>query len=141
MRIRNATFADVFEHLLEAFNFTAHEDTPVDQDVAVDPEMLGKVFESIVLHAEAADPDAVAPDKRKATGSYYTPRIVVHFICRESLCQYLLPRLPEGEPLPLHPATEEFLQRFAAMKEQLEAADPVAGREPTGVETRPLKRT
>lgn len=97
LRIRNTTFADVFENLLEAFNFTAHEDTPIDQDVAVDPEMLGKVFESIVLHAEAADPDAVAPDKRKATGSYYTPRIVVHFICRESLCQYLLPRLPEGK--------------------------------------------
>ncbi len=97
LRVRNATVADVFENLLEAFNFTAHEDTPMDQDVAVDPEMLGKVFESIVLHAEAADPDAVAPDKRKATGSYYTPRIVVHFICRESLCQYLLPRLPEGK--------------------------------------------
>jgi hypothetical protein len=98
LRVRNATFADVFENLLEAFNFTAHEDTPIDQDVAVDPEMLGKVFESIVLHAEAADPDAVAPDKRKATGSYYTPRIVVHFICRESLCQYLLPRLQPIAP-------------------------------------------
>jgi hypothetical protein len=51
--------------------------------------MLGKVFESIVLHAEQADPDATAPDKRKATGSYYTPRIVVHFICQEVLYQYL----------------------------------------------------
>lgn len=99
LRVRNATFENVFENLLEAFNFTAHEDTPIDQDVAVDPEMLGKVFESIVLHAEAADPDAVAPDKRKATGSYYTPRIVVHFICRESLCQYLLPRLQEDSLL------------------------------------------
>lgn len=96
LHVRNATFAEVFADLLEAFNFTAHEDTPLDQDVAVDPEMLGKVFESIVLHAEAADPDAVAPDKRKATGSYYTPRIVVHFICRESLCLYLLNRLPLG---------------------------------------------
>ena len=56
--------------------------------------MLGKVFESIVLHAEAADPDAIAPDKRKATGSYYTPRIVVHFICQEVLYQYLLSHLP-----------------------------------------------
>ena len=90
LRIRNATFAQVFDDLLEAFNFTVREDTPLNQDVAVDPEMLGKVFESIVLHAEAADPDAVAPDKRKATGSYYTPRIVVHFICREALLQYLL---------------------------------------------------
>ncbi len=94
LRVRNATFAAVFDQLLEAFNFTVREDTPLNQDVAVDPEMLGKVFESIVLHAEAADPDAVAPDKRKATGSYYTPRIVVHFICRESLRQYLLNHLP-----------------------------------------------
>ena len=42
----------------------------------------------------ATDPDAIAPDKRKATGSYYTPRIVVHFICREALYQYLLGQLP-----------------------------------------------
>jgi len=95
LKVRNATFAKVFRDLLEAFNFTVCEDTPLDQDVAVDPEMLGKVFESIVLHAEAADPDAVAPDKRKATGSYYTPRIVVHFICREALLQWLKTQLGE----------------------------------------------
>jgi hypothetical protein len=94
LRVRNRTFRAVFDTLLEAFNFTVTEDTPLNQEVAVDPEMLGKVFESIVLHAEAADPDAVAPDKRKATGSYYTPRIVVHFICREVLYQYLLAHLP-----------------------------------------------
>lgn len=93
LKVRNATFAKVFSELLEAFNFTVTEDTPLSQEVAVDPEMLGNVFESIVLHAEAADPDAVAPDKRKATGSYYTPRIVVHFICQEVLYQYLLNHL------------------------------------------------
>ena len=89
LKVRNSTFKSVFGDLLEAFNFTVTEDTPLNQEVAVDPEMLGKVFESIVLHAEAADPDATAPDKRKATGSYYTPRIIVHFICREVLYQYL----------------------------------------------------
>jgi len=94
LRLRNATFAQTFDEFLERFNFTVREDTPLNQEVAVDPEMLGKVFESIVLHAEAADPDAVAPDKRKATGSYYTPRIVVHFICREALRQYLLTPWP-----------------------------------------------
>src|SRR5208283_855864 len=94
LRVRNATFKSVFGDLLEAFNFTVTEDTPLNQEVAVDPEMLGKVFESIVLHAEAADPDATAPDKRKATGSYYTPRIVVHFICQEVLFQYLKNHLP-----------------------------------------------
>lgn len=93
LKVRNSTFKYVFDELLEAFNFTVTEDTPLNQDVAVDPEMLGKVFESIVLHAEQADPDAVAPDKRKATGSYYTPRIVVHFICQEVLYQYLLNQL------------------------------------------------
>jgi len=93
LNVRNRTMRYVFTELLEAFNFTVTEDTPLNQEVAVDPEMLGKVFESIVLHAEAADPDAVAPDKRKATGSYYTPRIVVHFICREVLYQYLLNHL------------------------------------------------
>jgi hypothetical protein len=96
LKVSNATFGVVFGDLLESFNFTVTEDTPLNQEVAVDPEMLGKVFESIVLHAEAADPDAVAPDKRKATGSYYTPRIVVHFICREVLYQYLHARL-QGE--------------------------------------------
>ena len=96
LRIRNQTFAFIFDHLLEAFNFTVREDTPLNQDVAVDPEMLGKVFESIILHAEAADPDANAPDKRKATGSYYTPRIVVYFICREALRLLLLNYVPLG---------------------------------------------
>ncbi len=93
LKVRNETMRQVFDNFLEAFNFTVKEDTPLSQEVAVDPEMLGKVFESIILHAEAADPDAVAPDKRKDTGSYYTPRIVVHFICREALYQYLLNHL------------------------------------------------
>lgn len=96
LRVRNGAFASVFGNLLEAFNFTVREDTPLDQDVAVDPEMLGKVFESIVLHAEA-EAEYNAPDKRKATGSYYTPRIVVHFICREALRLYLKGQLPEPE--------------------------------------------
>ncbi|GEM_PF-589991 len=92
LKIRNATFASLFDDLLEAYNFTVREDTPLSQEVAVDPEMLGKIFESIVLHAEAAGEEYQAPDKRKATGSYYTPRIVVHFICRESLRLYFAQR-------------------------------------------------
>ena len=48
------------------------ESTPLDIEVAVDPEMLGKVFEELVTG-------------RHGTGSYYTPRPVVSFMCRESL--------------------------------------------------------
>jgi hypothetical protein len=94
--VKNSTFALIFDELLEAFNFTVREDTPLDQEVAIDPEMLGKVFESVVLNSET-DPGAFAPDKRKATGSYYTPRVVVHFICRETLRQYLSRRLTGGD--------------------------------------------
>jgi type I restriction-modification system DNA methylase subunit len=90
LRVRNRTFLALFDNLLEAYNFTVREDTPLSQEVAVDPEMLGKVFESIVLHAESAGEEYQAPDKRKATGSYYTPRIVVHFICREALRLHFL---------------------------------------------------
>ena len=68
--------------------------------------MLGKIFESIVLHAESAGEEFQAPDKRKATGSYYTPRIVVHFICREAFRLYFVnraPQLADGSRLPAAP--------------------------------------
>ncbi len=101
LRISNETFAALFTDLLEAYNFTVREDTPLSQEVAVDPEMLGKIFESIVLHAESAGEEFQAPDKRKATGSYYTPRIVVHFICREALRLYFVNRAPQlADPSP-----------------------------------------
>jgi len=83
--VTNRTFRALFDDLLERFNFTVSEDTPLDQEVAIDPEMLGKIFESLVLEREQ-DPEV---DLRKATGSYYTPRSVVAFMCREALAEYL----------------------------------------------------
>ena len=62
--------------LFYRFNFTVEESTPLDIEVAVDPEMLGKVFEELVTG-------------RHETGSYYTPRPIVAFMCRESLKGYL----------------------------------------------------
>jgi hypothetical protein len=95
LRIRNETFTNLFDGLLEAYNFTVREDTPLSQEVAVDPEMLGKIFESIVLHNEEAGKEYRAPNLRKATGSNYTPRIVVHFICRETLRLFFVNRADE----------------------------------------------
>ena len=71
VHIPNDTFADIL-NLFERYNFTVTESTPLDIEVAVDPEMLGKVFEELVTG-------------RHDTGSYYTPRPVVSFMCRESL--------------------------------------------------------
>ncbi|MDQ5823405.1 MAG: protein kinase [Chloroflexota bacterium] len=67
-----------------SYDFTVEEDTPLNVQVAVDPEMLGKVFEELVTD-------------RHETGSYYTPKPVVSFMCREALKSYLVSELP-GEP-------------------------------------------
>ena len=58
--------------LFDRFNFTVMESTPFDIEVAVDPEMLGKVFEELVT-------------ARHSSGAYYIPRPVVSFMCREAL--------------------------------------------------------
>ena len=73
---------DVFAHIIGdgglfyRYNFTVEESTPLDIEVAVDPEMLGKIFEELVI-------------RRHESGSYYTPRPVVAFMCRLALIGYL----------------------------------------------------
>jgi type I restriction-modification system DNA methylase subunit len=83
LKISNRTFRSVFERMLEHFNFTVREDTPLDVEVAIDPEMLGRIFENLILQLERDR------DLRKMTGSYYTPRVIVHFMCQQSLKEYL----------------------------------------------------
>jgi hypothetical protein len=65
---------DVFDR----YNFTIKEDEPLEKEVAVDPEMLGKVFENMLEVTE-----------RKSKGAFYTPREIVHYMCQESLIHYL----------------------------------------------------
>lgn len=65
---------DVFDR----YNFTIREDEPLDKEVAVDPEMLGKVFENML-----------DVNERKKAGAFYTPREIVHYMCQESLIHYL----------------------------------------------------
>ena len=65
--------------LFDHYNFTVMESTPLDVEVAVDPEMLGKLFEETV-------------NERHSKGAYYTPRPVVSFMCREAIKGYLAGR-------------------------------------------------
>lgn len=65
---------DVFDR----YNFTIKEDEPLDKEVAVDPEMLGRVFENMLEVTE-----------RKSKGAFYTPREIVHYMCQESMVHYL----------------------------------------------------
>jgi len=71
--------------IFDRYNFTVKEDEPLEKEVAVDPEMLGKVFENLL---EVKD--------RKSKGTYYTPREVVHYMCQQSLVNYLSTEL-EGK--------------------------------------------
>ncbi|MEI7891336.1 MAG: TaqI-like C-terminal specificity domain-containing protein, partial [bacterium] len=70
----NTGILDIFD----LYNFTIDENTPDDQEVSVDPEMLGKVFENLL-----------EDNIRKGQGSFYTPREIVHYMCHESLINYL----------------------------------------------------
>jgi hypothetical protein len=76
---------DLFEQVLnflKGYNFTISEDTPLDQEVAVDPEMIGKVYESLVNVSEEAD-------DRGEAGIFYTPRVEIDLMCRLSLVDWL----------------------------------------------------
>ena len=89
--ITNEVLKPVFDDFLESYNFTTSEDTPLDIEVAINPEVIGTIFETFVLTAEK-DAETNAPDLRKATGSYYTPRCVVHLICQAVFRRYLVER-------------------------------------------------
>ncbi len=67
--------------LFNRYKFTVEENTPAEQEVALDPELLGKVFENLLA---AYNPETRA-SARKQTGSYYTPRPVVDYMVDEAL--------------------------------------------------------
>ena len=70
--------ADGILDVFDRYNFTISEDEPMEREVAIDPEMLGKIFENLL---DVKD--------RKSKGAFYTPREIVHYMCRESLINYL----------------------------------------------------
>ena len=69
-------FSDLFS-FLASYNFTVDENDPDDAEIGVDPEMLGKIFESLL-------------EDNKAKGAFYTPKEIVRYMCKESLIAYLV---------------------------------------------------
>jgi len=118
---------DIDGGLLERYNFTIREDTPFDVDVAVDPEMLGKVYESLIQEEE-----------RGEVGIFYTPRIEVDFMCRQSLLEYVIEQTgiahnklisfiyaPEGDRADL--ISEEEAQKIGNALYNIQIVDPACG--------------
>ena len=87
IKISDQMFQKVFG-FFERYNFTVKEDMPYDQEVAVDPQMIGYVYESL---ANVADEIY----DRNDLGIFYTPRVEVDFMCRRSLVEYLSKQLPD----------------------------------------------
>ena len=71
--------------LLERYKFTVEENTPIEKEVALDPELLGKVFENLLAAYNPETRDTA----RRQTGSYYTPRAVVDYMVEEALIAVL----------------------------------------------------
>ncbi|ADY37900.1 hypothetical protein Bacsa_3375 [Phocaeicola salanitronis DSM 18170] len=72
-------------NILKRYNFTIEENTPFDQEVSLDPELLGKVFENLLA---SYNPETQTT-ARKQTGSFYTPREIVQYMVDESLVAHL----------------------------------------------------
>src|SRR3989339_266874 len=72
-------------NILNSYKFTIEENTPLEQEIALDPELLGKIFENLLA---SYNPET-RTTARKQTGSYYTPREIVNYMVDESLIAYL----------------------------------------------------
>ncbi len=83
-------FTQIF-NVLNHYNFTVDEGTSEYEQVAVDPEMLGRVFENLLASLN----DETGNQARKSKGAFYTPREIVDYMCEQSLVEYLKTKLPE----------------------------------------------
>ena len=122
---------------LQAYNFTIDENDRNDQEVALDPELLGKVFENLLA---SFNPET-ATTARKATGSYYTPREIVDYMVTQSLKQYYKTNLSDVANIenkleellsptteePLNPFAETDSKRIVKLTEELRIVDPAVG--------------
>ena len=113
--------------ILSRYNFTIEENTPEEQQVALDPELLGKVFENLLAAYTPESPESV----RKSTGSYYTPTEVVRYMVDESLIAYLgdtpLVRSLFRYDFTPDPAKSTEYQEIAEKLKAVKVLDPACG--------------
>ena len=99
-------------HILNRYKFTIAENTPIEEEVALDPELLGQVFENLLA---AYNPET-GTTARKQTGSFYTPREIVNYMVDESLIAHLKNALPSRSDLRI--ATETKLRPLLAYNDE-----------------------
>lgn len=82
-------------NILKSYKFTITENTPIEEEVALDPEVLGKVFENLLA---SYNPETKTT-ARKQTGSFYTPREIVNYMVDESLIAFLKNKIQEEQSI------------------------------------------
>jgi adenine-specific DNA-methyltransferase len=100
--IKGKRAADGILDIFDRYNFTMSEDEPMEREVAIDPEMLGKVFENLL---DVKD--------RKSKGAFYTPREIVHYMCQETIINYLVTKTGISEQ-----AIRDFILYGDIMKDE-----------------------
>lgn len=113
--------------LFNRYNFTIEENTPLDQQVALDPELLGKVFENLL----GAYNEETSKSARKQSGSFYTPRPMVEYKVDQALIRYLgatdFVKKLFAPDFQYNPADESKYVVIAEKLRQLKALDPACG--------------
>ncbi len=113
--------------ILSRYNFTIEENSPEEQQVALDPELLGKVFENLL---GAYNPET-QETARNQSGSFYTPREIVNFMVDESLIAYLgkteLVRSLFGHDFQFDPSKTEQYKEVADKLKAIKILDPACG--------------
>jgi len=115
-------FGNLFT-FLASYNFTVDENDPDDAEIGVDPEMLGKIFESLL-------------EDNKSKGAFYTPKEIVRYMCKESLIAHLSSKLPEVadsvvrkfvESHEMQPELEQFRESLSQILREIKICDPAIG--------------
>ncbi|MEO0268969.1 MAG: Eco57I restriction-modification methylase domain-containing protein [candidate division WOR-3 bacterium] len=139
-RTKEGDKGDGILDIFDRYNFTVNEEEPLDKEVALDPELLGKIYEKL---------NAIRPDNfdeyvevlksgkkgeetkfNKEYGVYYTPREIVHYMCQESLINYLETEL-QGK------VSREDLEKFVKIADSVQENEEVI--EEKGKETKTYK--
>lgn len=96
-------FSELFE-FFDKYNFTINEYDPIEHEIGIDPEMLGSIFENLL-------------EDNKDKGAFYTPKEIVHYMCQESLKEYLKTNLQEKKLWKDNDELEPALEAFVKQKE------------------------
>jgi len=106
-------FEDLFDFFGQ-YNFTIDENDPNDHEVGIDPEMLGHIFENLL-------------EDNKDKGAFYTPKVIVQYMCQESIIEYLATKLGAETSGEVKKAIEDLIRnRLAENISDLDLVEPIA---------------